>query len=64
MQCGLLHLLDRGDMIMANKGFNIKEIVAARGILVNAPPMLESKGKQMPAFDVEKLGRLLNLELI
>ena len=46
---------------MADEGFNIQEFVAARGILVNVPPKLESKGKQMPALDA---GRLLNSEFI
>ena len=49
VQCGLLDLLNWGDMIMVDKGFNIQKLVTARGILVNMPPKLESKGKQMPA---------------
>ena len=41
-------LLEPGDVIQEDKRFNIQELVTKRGILVNVPPKLRSKKKQMP----------------
>lgn len=59
-QCGILPLLEklidtgylqRGDGIMADKGFLIEEEMQALGLKLNMPPFSRSK-RQMPAGDV------------
>ena len=46
----LLDLLEVGDEIMADKGFDIQDLLAPLGVKLNIPPFLNS-GTQYPSSD-------------
>ena len=39
VQCGILDLLEPGDSVMADCGFTIADLLEARGVDLNIPPM-------------------------
>ena len=43
LRSGLVEKLKYGDCIMANRGFNIQEMLASKGVPVNAPGQFEER---------------------
>ena len=50
---GLLELLDRGDCIMADRGFDIQDDLTPLGVKINIPPFLKGKQQFQPHELVE-----------
>ena len=42
-QSGILNLLDCGDSVMADRGFDIEDDLILRGVHLNIPPFLKDK---------------------
>ena len=41
-KCVILDLIEKGDNIMADRGFEIKELLSRKGATLNIPPFLHS----------------------
>ena len=46
---GLLDLLERGDSVMADKGFQVQDLCASLGVKVNIPPLHQGDRQMLPA---------------
>ena len=42
---GFINKLQRGDEVMANRGFNIQEMLASKSVRVNVPPFMNQSGQ-------------------
>ena len=63
-QCGLLDYLEEGDAVMANRGFNIHELLEAKGVTLNIPPKLtDSSGGQLSESDRVKTRRIASVRI-
>lgn len=60
--CGLLNNLLPGDVILADRGFDIQETVAAWAVKVRIPAFTKGK-KQLAGIDVEQTRRIANVRI-
>ncbi|XP_065189641.1 uncharacterized protein LOC135820253 [Sycon ciliatum] len=60
--CGVLDLLDKGDSVMADKGFTIKELCEERGAYVNIPPFIKN-GQQLTEKELVQTRRVASLRV-
>ena len=59
---GLLDLLETSDEVMADKGFQIQDLLAPLGVRLNIPPFLSSNS-QIPVEDVLETRRIAHLRI-
>ena len=59
---GMLDLLEPGDNVMADRGFDTGDILEARGITLNTPPFLGERD-QLSSREVEETRRIASLRI-
>ena len=59
---GLHEKLDSGDSVMADKGFDIEDLLAARGVKLNIPPKL-GKDAQLSGQKIESTRRIAEVRI-
>ena len=61
-RCGILELLEAGDSVMADRGFDINEDLILRGVGLNIPPFMRGKG-QLTETEVVTTRRIASLRI-
>ena len=59
---GLIDLLEKGDSVMADRGFNIQDDLTPLGVRVNIPPFLKGK-TQLEAEELVETRRIASLRI-
>lgn len=62
-QCGLLDYLEVGDSVMADRGFNISELLDTKGVTLNIPPKLTDPSGQLSGADRVKTRRIASVRV-
>ncbi|XP_068085171.1 uncharacterized protein Camp [Anabrus simplex] len=53
IRSGMLDLLEEGDSVMADRGFNIQDLLCTKGVTLNIPPFLKGKRQFTPSENIE-----------
>lgn len=61
-ECGLLNLLQEGDFVLADRGFDISDLLEERGVVINIPPFKRSS--QLSEEDVAITRIIANRRII
>ena len=51
--CGILQLLEEGDSVMADRGFEIQDLLAKKKVYLNIPPFMRCKDQLSPEEEDE-----------
>lgn len=63
VKSGFLDKVSKGDSILADRGFEISDLLEAKGVLVNIPPFLRGK-EQLSYFEVLKTRIIANRRIL
>ena len=58
---GILKLLGKGDVVMADKGFNIQDLLAIYGVCLSAPPIVRKNNVSASASTLTR--RIANKQI-
>ncbi|XP_065067591.1 uncharacterized protein LOC135693131 [Rhopilema esculentum] len=59
---GILELLEPGDAVMADKGFDVEDLLKEKGVVLNIPPFLQ-KQTQFKPVDVQETKTIAKLRI-
>ena len=62
-QSGLLDHLEEGNAIMADRGFNIGDLLEGKGVTLNIPPRLSDWSGQLSESDRVKTRRITSVHI-
>lgn len=63
IKSGILDKLKEGDAILADKGFDVSDLLEAKGVLLNIPPFLRGKC-QLTSYEVLKTRMIANRRIL
>ena len=61
--CGILDLIEPGDDVMADRGFGIEDLLAAKKATLNIPPFRQEGCSQLSAREVEETRKLAKVRI-